>query len=172
MLYDCDRFIALKPFKRSMKAKSLRVCFGCLTVNHMNAECAAAVCPHCTSGQKHHQLLCFKFCDMQREQAALVNLAISQPSAAESIGQPLRRRRTHFTYEPKEDPSAAVIPAHETSGSLLATALIRVRALNGDFKVVRALLDTGAQANLISDSKDQMLMRTKRKYTRNKLYAY
>lgn len=59
--------------------------------------------------------------------------------------------------ERQENPLAEVVMANQASGALLATAIIRVRATNGEYKVMRVLCDTGAQANLISERGVQLL---------------
>lgn len=158
-LVRCEKFAQLKPFKRQMTAKKLQVCFGCLKGDHLIGECTQEVCKHCNSGQRHHPLLCFQYLDAQREQTAKVNVLLARLTPDRDAPALLRRgpRPTHFSYESKEHPAVTIIQAHDHDGTLLATALIRVRTINGDFKMVRALCDTGAQANLITETCMKMI---------------
>lgn len=162
-----------KPFKRSMMAKVHHICYGCLSYEHAVTECHVEVCKLCTSGKKHHKLLCFAYCNREASmqeprpvvgilKMPVTNSCISTASkpidelAASSSTiatvKPKRIARTHFSFEAKENPQAEVIQIQNVNGTLLATALIRVRSLNGEYQIARALCDTGAQANLISEN--------------------
>lgn len=148
----------MRPYKRSMNARHLHVCFGCLKSDHTIADYSAPVCSHCTSGQKHHSLLCFRHGAPATASGSTAQISLVNGAAALGHAPAVpRRRRTHFSHTELENPLAKIIHANDTGGSLLATALIRVRAIDGQFKLIRAVCDTGAQANLITESCMQMI---------------
>lgn len=175
----CRVFLEYGPYKRQNMARKLKLCFGCLGANHGVNDCQSAVCPHCTSGRNHHQLLCFAYHAQQNprpEPTPTVGLVRHEVVEAEPTTMAVntvasasanQRKRSlplqleQLEFERKEHPLAQIVMANQASGALLATALVRVRATTGEFKVLRALCDTGAQTNLITERAVQMLAVTK-----------
>lgn len=120
----CKKFLELNPFPRSNKVKSMKLCFGCLSSKHTLNECTAPLCTHCSFGKRHHELLCFVFCDNQKKKET-------------NCG--------HISVQPE------IISVADSGEVILGTALLKIQTANGDFKFARALLDNGSQANLISE---------------------
>lgn len=52
---DCDKFKSLNCFPRMQRARSLRLCFGCLSPQHNLTNCDVPVCKHCNSNKRHHE---------------------------------------------------------------------------------------------------------------------
>nr|XP_029716551.1 uncharacterized protein LOC115259895 [Aedes albopictus] len=52
---QCEEFLKLSPPQRIEKAKSLNLCFNCLSNNHSAAQCTRSLCRSCQ--KKHHTLL-------------------------------------------------------------------------------------------------------------------
>lgn len=178
----CPKLTEARPFKRTGLVRKAALCLGCLEPDHTVNECNAPVCPHCPSGRQHHELLCFtRYSQLHPAETVaepmvgLVRADVPEPLTVAQVAQaaPQRSgRRQYFpcpeTNEPfvsidqgeielREDPRAKIVMANQTSGALLATAIIRVRATNGEFQVIRALCDTGAQTNLITERCVQLL---------------
>lgn len=123
-LESCPDFNKLNPYVRCQKVKKLKACFGCLSFAHTLETCTAPVCTHCPHNKVHHRLLCFKYCDDQKQRSLNVGFIGAE-------------------YEQVE------IDADESA--LLGTALVSVRANNGEVLPARALCDSGSQANVISE---------------------
>lgn len=124
----CSKFAEMPPYPRSQRIKTWRLCFLCLSSAHTVDKCLEPPCNYCDGGKKHHKLLCFKHCDdKKQQQQSHCNLTIEQ------------------------------LDIDREEGVLLGTAIVMLRASNGDFVQVRALLDTGSQANIISESCVQLL---------------
>lgn len=183
-LARCKKFIDFKPFKRQTVVRKNKLCLGCLKAGHNIDECDAEVCPHCASGRQHHELLCFaRYAQLnpQPSTSQVVGLVrMEAPTIAAVTNtepksvRPLRRQyfpcpETNLPFttidqaeiERQENPMAQVVMANQASGALLATAIIRVRTVNGEYKVMRVLCDTGAQANLISERGVQLIAATR-----------
>lgn len=136
---SCSKFLELNPFPRMKRAGKLGLCFGCLSSSHSLAECVTNICNFCTTGKKHHPLLCFKRCDEMRNRSALVAFVGRQFPQEPYELEPFERE----AFENDEE-----IPDMEV---VIATALINVRAADGTLFTARAMCDTGSQANLISE---------------------
>lgn len=181
----CREFMEFGPYKRQKVARKTNICFGCLKSNHNVNDCKVAVCPHCTSGRKHHRLLCFAYhaqCHPREptnqavglvrqvsitEQGMAINTVAQKRSSNRPLsfppppGQEPIMSIDQLEFERQEHPLAQIVMANQVCGALLATAIIRVRAINGEFKVLRALCDTGAQTNLITEKAVQLLAAVK-----------
>lgn len=126
-LSKCSRFLKLNPFIRTRMAMKKKACFGCLSYDHGKPECTVPVCNHCTAGVVHHKFLCFDYCDKKKQESLLVNQISTQP---------LQQQEIH-------------VPNDEDV--LLGTVLIKILSASGECITVRALCDTGSQANLITE---------------------
>lgn len=126
----CDVLLGMNPYPRLQKVKSSLLCYGCLSSSHSIEACAVPICTLCDKGKRHHRILCFDNCDRERE-AALKNTLVGNVT--------LR-------------PAAAPLPdIGNESGVLLGTALLKIKSTNGEYQLARALIDSGAQANLITE---------------------
>lgn len=131
----CEKFLGLNPYPRSQKVKSLRACFNCLSYQHTLDSCPLPPCSHCATGKKHHKLLCFAYCDELKKKEstdATVATLMLQPGQCD-------------------------LEIDDSEGVLLGTAMVLVRASSGEFLPARVLMDTGSQANLISENCVQQL---------------
>lgn len=119
---ECEKFLKLNCFPRMQRARSLRLCFGCLASDHSLSQCDVPVCTICSDNRRHHELLCFTFCDQQKSKGplcAFVNYVIDE---------------TKGEME-----------------TMLATAVVQVRSASDQLMMARALCDNGGQANLITE---------------------
>lgn len=119
---NCENFLSLNCFPRMQRARSLRLCFGCLATDHAVGQCDVAVCAHCSDNRRHHPLLCFTYCDKLKDNSPMVAFV-------------------HGIMDETENDVE----------TMLATALVNVQSASGHPMTARALCDNGGQANLITE---------------------
>lgn len=138
---ECDKFCELNCFPRMQRARSLRLCFGCLKPDHTLSDCSVQVCEHCNNDRRHHKLLCFVWCDRQKENQHMV-------AYVQQIQTELQQQQE----------------------VLLATAIVIIKTADGNQLTARALCDSGAQANIITDEFANRL-RVQRRKTNTSIQA-
>lgn len=133
ILRKCPAFLKMSAQERKIVVEKSKHCFNCLGFNHILTNCQSQ--KNCsTCGGRHHSLLHFQ-------------------------------KRSEEKTNPS--PISTTTVAHSTNSSkkfrqiLLATAIIKVRARNGQLIQLRALLDQGSQATLITESAVQRLNLTR-----------
>lgn len=150
LVEDCPEFLALNTYPRSQRAKQSAICFCCLKQGCSTSTCPLAeICKYCDKQRRHHRLLCFTYCDSLKEQAVenvAPTVAFVRGGLKSAAFRPPTNQRGNNTNMPAK--SAAEL----LGGVLLATALVRIRAASGEYLIARALCDTGAQANLITQA--------------------
>lgn len=144
----CDAFKKLNVDGRYNKAKQIGLCFSCLKKGHRTANCRMNLaCASCS--KKHHSL-------MHPEERKIVSPNPSQAPAnkeeTRSTGPPLTAAKCVIPKQPRE-PSKQV---------LLATAMVGVIDACGVAHQCRALLDSGAMANFLSERVADLLCLPKR----------
>ena len=131
---ECSSFLEHSPAQRKVIVEKLKACYNCLSSTHILSKCPSKFkCRVCK--QKHHSLL------------HLHNEATS-PQAVPSNSDSLVVHATSL--------------ARSSRQVLLATAIVRVRARSGEIIALRAFLDPGAQATLISSAAAHQLNLPKR----------
>ncbi|XP_075977354.1 uncharacterized protein LOC142977361 [Anticarsia gemmatalis] len=122
-IYHCKEFASKPVEERYELVKKSNLCFNCLVPNHTVYNCKQKTsCRVCR--RKHHSLL----------------HRTKETSQSEDKQSQLEQRITtaHFSREQ---------PGHQI---LLATAQIAVKASNGNTHLLRALIDQGSEASLVS----------------------
>src|SRR5713101_4693825 len=120
---DCTQFKNLNIKERRTVIKEKRACFNCLRLGHGSLDCWSKVnCQRCN--KKHHTLL------------------HDEPT------EPSRNPDTPGIEK------SGITSCHLENNSeiLLATAAIRIKDSKGQFKNCRAMIDTGSQVSLITES--------------------
>ncbi|XP_076660432.1 uncharacterized protein LOC143363786 [Halictus rubicundus] len=136
LIYRCPTFVAQSPSDRYNIIKTQRRCINCFSAKHASAQCTSQHhCKECK--QRHHTLLHFpRASDDQR-------VANPNPAVA-SDNEPTI--------------SANLVSDSPTRyGVLLSTAHVQVHSPHGRRTTVRALLDQGSAATLISERTAQLL---------------
>lgn len=145
-LSACNTFAYLSPQqKRNFVTKS-NLCLNCL-FSHGGKECTSIRRCHECQG-KHHTILHEAFkkfvpqhaIDEPSTSRPAVMVAEQHPESKSQIGHMLQQQQQHNGTE-----------------ILLATAMIKVRANNGVYHNLRALIDQGSQTSLISEKAAQLL---------------
>ncbi|XP_055605321.1 uncharacterized protein LOC129753522 [Uranotaenia lowii] len=134
--YTCPEFRALSVQERLTMVKEKQMCFNCLRRNHLSMNCPSEkTCGKCR--KRHHTLL---------------HVGDGSISAAENSSS-LANTILSKTPEAEEVTTAACsnkqTAAHQV---LLLTAVVNVLDKNNTLHPCRVLLDSGSQANLITDS--------------------
>ncbi|XP_062704329.1 uncharacterized protein LOC109403153 [Aedes albopictus] len=144
---QCEEFLKLSPPQRIEKAKSLNLCFNCLSNNHSAAQCTRSLCRSCQ--KKHHTLLHLE----SKQSLAVV------PSETIPPEQPKTQRE-----RPSTEPSVSNTIVSQACRAfpirrqvLLNTAIIYVEDALKEFHKVRVLLDSGSMVNFITEDCIQRL---------------
>lgn len=129
-IYKCVEFAKLDPKERFEWSKQKKACFVCLQI-HSQGECKSKfpTCKICA--KKHNTLL---HLEAKKDQ----NVTLVSTSE-----------------KPTEHVNTMVVTKDETN--LLATAIVRVKAKNGDKIVMRAIIDQASQGALLTESALQKL---------------
>ncbi|XP_076660019.1 uncharacterized protein LOC143363291 [Halictus rubicundus] len=136
LIYRCPAFVAQSPSDRYNIIKTQRRCINCFSAKPANAQCPSQHhCKECK--QRHHTLLHFPRVS-ENPRAANPSLAVAS--------------------ENKPTISANLVSDSPTRyGVLLSTAHVQVHSQHGWRTTVRALLDQGSAATLISERTAQLL---------------
>lgn len=139
-IYNCKEFAKQTVLQRRDFAKTKNLCFNCLVPNHTVFKCKQnKKCRVC--GRKHHSLL---------------------HEAKETTQESDKEENNKQESNKQEQPTERVTSAHfskDQSGRrvLLATAQVHVTSSDGETHVLRALIDQGSEASLISSRVVELL---------------
>lgn len=125
-LTSCSQFLALHAIDRYNEVKRMQLCIVCLNPKHAYRFCKASKCGKCHKG--HNTLLHFEPSPSDTTKTQAI------PSKSDNIHKALVSCDT-FSDEP----------------ALLATAIVNVFDSNGSMIPCRALLDSGATINIVSE---------------------
>lgn len=131
VLHKCYKFIKATVGSRISFVKQHHLCFNCLTSNHAAKDCFSSYkCKICNG--LHHSLLHIDRTDDDKQSP-------------------------NETSETKTSGSYCSLKTKYTSSILLATAIVKLKDVDGHTHNCRALLDAGSQANFITESMAQRL---------------
>ncbi|XP_055622774.1 uncharacterized protein LOC129766280 [Toxorhynchites rutilus septentrionalis] len=140
--YKCPSFLKMNVGQRVSKVKQIGMCFNCLRKGHQIRDCPSdKSCSKC--GKKHHTMLHFEreFCTEPKSQSSNTSEKTASVSAI-----------------PESPVSTACSSIQRpTKQVLLMTALVSVASKSGKIFKLRALLDSGSQVNLVSESAIHLL---------------
>lgn len=136
---SCSSFLALSTQERVAKAGELKLCYNCLSGNHIKTSCLSKKnCNEC--GARHHSLLHATKSTTSDEKPTV---EISTPTASTST---IRKNVLTSKFD-----------APIFRSTLLSTAIVRAKGSNGIEIPLRALIDLGGEASAISESALQSL---------------
>lgn len=151
--YLCDIFKSKSVNDRVALAREHKRCFNCLKAGHFPVECPSKnVCNKCK--RKHHTLLHFEpgsSSETPTNSSASTNAIVQQPPE-----QTQTVSNTSICYMNRDAKQKTV---------LLATAWVLVRTSSGREQKLRALLDQGSEATLITESVVQQLRAPRQRIT-------
>lgn len=126
--------------QRTTVAQEQRLCYNCLRNTHIKRTCLSGCCRLCQ--RKHHTLLHYE----HQYTKSSDNLSSSAPCASAPSTIPKQHPATASSSKPSSSDETDSVPH-----ILLSTAWIRIKASNGSYELVRALLDSGSQASFITE---------------------
>ncbi|XP_039760333.1 uncharacterized protein LOC120633963 [Pararge aegeria] len=151
--------------------KEKNACVNCLSIKHKVGQCE--VSPHCSCGQKHNKRLHFD----QREEhsrAPQLNTVMPPPNAPTvTASSPVADDRADVALcATRVSPSTSATQVYNSNlmnrvedkrtTVLLATAQVAVYDCNGERQVIRILLDSASQADILSkECCDRLGLQTK-----------
>ncbi|KAJ8984400.1 hypothetical protein NQ317_003983 [Molorchus minor] len=143
LIYSCPSFISKTPQERYNIVKTNNWCTNCLGSKHGSTKCSSrTMCKRCSC--KHHTLLHFNAThDLNNiTQHSTDHIDILAPSTSSNENaQPRPSTSTQV--------NTAILSTETTV--LLSTAQIEVLDCRGHYQTVRVLLDSGSQANFITE---------------------
>ena len=150
-LFKCPKFNTWNQAQRFSFTASKQLCRNCLAPGHQSSVCSSnGRCRKCNA--KHNTLL---HSDFRSPQADSSKPSYSQVQANDTNSSSLNPAAIPFTASSGMlSASASVYDQHQW---LLCTALINVQKPNGDYLMLRALLDGGSQINFITEQAVQSL---------------
>ncbi|XP_046397397.1 uncharacterized protein LOC124164213 isoform X3 [Ischnura elegans] len=151
-LYQCKSFLNKSVPDRLADAKRLNLCINCLKSGHHIKDCTSSSCRTCN--QRHNTLL-----HLSR-----------QPSSGNSDvqGEELVTKSQPLTTSSQSESSLSCLTHSQEKQKtiLLSTAVVWIYDFQGEKHLFRVLLDSGSQANFISERMAQFLqLKRKRGYS-------
>lgn len=150
-LYKCPKFEALSPSERLEFVKSHNLCRNCFG-KHMTKHCQSSKCKKCSI--KHSTLL----------HDAYPSSSASSQSTTPQTQKPAPSDPTSTTSTSKDTPvtqtvavSSTVLSSQTVSKVFLATAVVKILDRDNNVHLCRAILDSGAQMNLMTQELCQKL---------------
>lgn len=134
-LYTCNKFLGLSVAERRELVKQKSLCWLCLKPQHTVNECKfKKMCPHCE--KKHNGLL--HIGDQTKKQTKNVE-----------------QSKKSFVVTTQDEnivcASCSTENDNRSHGTLLTTAVIKVKSPNGIGCIVRVLIDQGSMASFVSE---------------------
>lgn len=138
-LSRCNRFRGMSVEKRREFVKEKRCCWLCLSVGHGVQQCTSAY--RCNECKNKHHILLHKGAKLPRQGAS------TETPSNPSISKPDTKVVSH----------TMTADSHTGTSVLLATAWVRLYNPDGRSTTVRALLDQGSEATLLTERVAQLL---------------
>lgn len=135
-IYKCPQFLALNVDTRIQKIKNLHLCENCLLAGHDKQNCKHGNCTICK--RKHNTLL-----HKQYNATPPVNNASNEPTTS-----------TNMVVNHNLN---TILKTETFTNSLLSTVTCQIKDNRGNFHQIRALLDCGAQSNIITEKACSLL---------------
>ncbi|XP_062704253.1 uncharacterized protein LOC109622039 [Aedes albopictus] len=135
--FVCEEFKKMNLKERRGFAQEANLCFNCLRASHSAKSCLSkSVCRTQGCGQRHHTLLCP---NVSKENDAPADNTVKSETPNSSAKE--EQIVTSLTVAVDTKPSIPVFP----------TAVVQVRKDDGTFGRVRVLIDSGAQASMVTE---------------------
>lgn len=138
LVFKCPDFLKLDPRDRYKLTKDKGLCINCLSEKHKIATCKSSnTCATCKT--RHHSLLHFHKASV--DSSCNTEPSTSKGATSETI-DPNQSSLSLCSASPKKD--------FRTFNTLLATAVIKVKISDSQEQLIRVLLDSASQENILS----------------------
>ncbi|XP_058827697.1 uncharacterized protein LOC131687629 [Topomyia yanbarensis] len=143
--YTCPEFKALPLQQRLSKVRERNTCFNCLRKGHRSRDCPSdKTCFKCN--RKHHSLL---HAEAKTSSPVTKERSSSREADTQTVKKPTQEENHQEQTQLTAATCSSVLPIQHI---LLLTAVVEVMDKNYKPHPCRILLDSGSQANLISQS--------------------
>lgn len=153
-IYKCSKFLNFNVRDRVDLVKKQNLCFNCLRKNHSVRDCSShSSCNKCN--KKHHSLLCFErekclssFPESRKGDNGSENTAPALNSKPLISNKSLNADALPFETNNQEHTFAGTANVlSNTKRVLLATAVVYIKGISGNFIPARCVIDSGSQSN-------------------------
>ncbi|XP_059620611.1 uncharacterized protein LOC132264419, partial [Phlebotomus argentipes] len=149
-LFKCPKFASYNPAERLGFVKSHNLCRNCLGKNHVTKDCQSSHCKRCST--KHSTLL----------HDAFPSTSTHTQSQSPIADTPKPSTTAQSDDSDKANPqtvaiSSTVLSSQATTKVFLATAIVQILDKDNNAHLCRAILDSGAQMNLMTQDLCQKL---------------
>ncbi|XP_025991335.2 uncharacterized protein LOC113003954 [Solenopsis invicta] len=150
-LFKCEEFLKLSIPMRADKARQLRLCLNCFGKKHFSKECYSGACKKC--GAKHNTLLHREESSAKADEDKKTSQGTSDASALTVTVYTEQNSDQRIQDKTNTENKLNIhIAKSEQSHVILSTAQVLIEDINGERHLCRALLDPGAQTNVITRS--------------------
>ncbi|XP_058455597.1 uncharacterized protein LOC131432958 [Malaya genurostris] len=137
-IYQCNNFKEASVQERRDLVQKAKLCFNCLRSNHFAKTCQSkSVCRNPDCKQRHHTLLC------QMESNATSNQSEKSLMEIKTEDNNIQQMHSYSTSLKTNSPKYVV--------GTLPTAIVRIKGKDKYYEM-RAMIDCGSQASLITES--------------------
>nr|XP_023013508.1 uncharacterized protein LOC111503442 [Leptinotarsa decemlineata] len=146
-IYTCQDFLKLPINERWSKVVALKLCSNCLRIGHSKDTCNSGSCRRCR--RKHNTLL---HNDIQQFNENTNKNSVNHLSSSNLSDEQSTSSQNNFIPSGVANTSQNYLVTNPVPNStvLLSTVTFKVKDSTGKFHKCRALLDSGAQSNLIT----------------------
>lgn len=150
----CSKFLKLTPQERYEVVKNVDYCVKCVVLPREHGSCKVR-CAHCKRG--HNKLLHFRRSSSPpKENPAPTNPPEQGPSFNTLLGATVNLSHSNSEIN-RTLPNQTVPDPSCDQYTFIATANIKVQTVDGNFVILRALLDGGSQLGLITEKARKLL---------------
>lgn len=143
-LYQCPQFLGLRTPDKVKIARAANVCVNCLRNGHRASACRSTGCHICN--KRHNSKLHLN--DDEKEEAFANNVLVDTMEKEGSTNQENIINEDESQLNLKAQVNDNKCQGREIT--VLSTALVTINDIRGNENVVRVLLDSGSQANLMT----------------------
>lgn len=148
---NCSKFLEMPIQDRLATTEQLKLCYNCLSNNHIKPKCQSRHnCFYC--GGRHHSLIHTPKTPTQGQSTSSSNTRVMQPPNNLEATTSKAMHVSNLNYD-----------APIFRSTLLSTAYITVEATNGLSHTMRALIDMGGEASALTEDACQILQLRKHK---------
>lgn len=144
-IFQCEKFLNLTNIQKSAEVRKLKLCYNCLRPSHEVKDCLHSGCKKCK--KRHNTILHVNF-DLKQEKNESENqvkeksgVAACNDNSCDNNNETCLSLLERCAYNNTSVMNQVILP----------TAMVKLKDSFGNFQECRALLDSGAQSNFMSE---------------------